>query len=89
MDAEGSSPALQVTAHTGGQEHSEWVRFGQPAILAVGGKTVHVMYSWDLMQLPFRIEAGLVKAECRRGVLTLQLPRANADKPQRIAVKVD
>lgn len=55
-DPEGSSPALKVTAHAGGQQQSEWVRFGQPAILAVGGKTVHVMYSWDLMQLPFTVE---------------------------------
>jgi hypothetical protein len=55
-DAEGSSPALKVTAHANGQEQSEWVRFGQPAVLAVGGKTVHVMYSWDLMQLPFTVE---------------------------------
>lgn len=55
-DAEVNAPALKVTAHANGQEQSEWVRFGEPAVLAVAGKTVHVMYSWDLMQLPFTVE---------------------------------
>jgi len=41
------------------------------------------------MQLPFRIEAEDVKAEFKNGVLELRLPRANADKPRRIAVKAD
>jgi HSP20 family protein len=41
------------------------------------------------VQLPFRIEADQVQAECRRGILELRLPRANADKPKRIAVKAD
>jgi hypothetical protein len=56
VDPEGSSPALKVTAHTGGQEQSEWVRFGQPAALVVGGKTVHVIYGWDSMPLPFTVD---------------------------------
>ena len=55
-DPEANSPALKVTAHAGGQEQSEWVRFGQPIGLAVGGKTVHVMYSWDVMPLPFTVD---------------------------------
>lgn len=55
-DGEDNSPALKVTAHANGQQQSEWVRFGRPAVLVVGGKTVHVMYSWDLMQLPFTVE---------------------------------
>lgn len=41
------------------------------------------------LQLPFRIEADAVKAKVERGVLELQLPRASADKPRRIAVKAD
>ncbi|HUI08554.1 MAG TPA: cytochrome c biogenesis protein ResB [Verrucomicrobiae bacterium] len=56
VDPEGSSPAVQVTARTGGQEQAAWVRFGQPVVLTVGGKTVHVMYGWDSMQLPFTVE---------------------------------
>jgi hypothetical protein len=56
VDPEANFPALKVTAHAGGQEQSEWMRFGQPAVLNVGGKTVHVMYSWDSMQLPFTVE---------------------------------
>jgi hypothetical protein len=55
-DSEGNAPALKVTAHVGDQEQAEWVRFGQPTAMAVGGKTVHVMYGWDLMQLPFSVE---------------------------------
>ncbi|HUJ09717.1 MAG TPA: cytochrome c biogenesis protein ResB [Verrucomicrobiae bacterium] len=49
-------PALQVTAHSGDQQQSAWVRFGQPVALIVGGKTVDVMYGWDSMQLPFTVE---------------------------------
>jgi hypothetical protein len=55
-DSEGNAPALKVTARVRDQAHAEWVRFGQPTAMAVGGKTVHVMYGWDLMQLPFSVE---------------------------------
>jgi hypothetical protein len=55
-DPEGSSPAVQVTAVADGQEQSDWVRFGQPVVLTVGGKTVHMLYGWDTMQLPFTVE---------------------------------
>jgi hypothetical protein len=55
-DSGDSAPALKVTAHANGQDQAEWVRFGQPVVLDVGGKTVHVMYGWDFMQLPFRVE---------------------------------
>ncbi len=41
------------------------------------------------MQLPFRIEAEQVRADCKTGVLELTLPRAEADRPKRIAVKAD
>jgi HSP20 family protein len=37
-------------------------------------------------RLPMRIDEGAVKAECRRGVLELSLPRAEEDKPKRITV---
>jgi hypothetical protein len=55
-DGEDNAPALKVTAHANGQEQSAWVRFGQPIEMDAGGKTVHVMYAWDFMQLPFRVE---------------------------------
>lgn len=55
-DSDDAVPTLKVTAHANGQEQAAWVRFGQPVALEVGGKTVHVIYGWDLMQLPFRIE---------------------------------
>ncbi|HTS16677.1 MAG TPA: cytochrome c biogenesis protein ResB [Verrucomicrobiae bacterium] len=55
-DSEDSAPALKVTAHANGQEQSAWVRFGQPIVLEAGGRTVHVIYGWDFMQLPFRVE---------------------------------
>ncbi len=38
-------------------------------------------------QLPFQVEAGKVSAAFERGVLQITLPRAEADKPRRIAVK--
>jgi hypothetical protein len=55
-DSDDNAPALKVTAHANGQEEAAWVRFGQPIVLEAGGKTVHVMYAWDFMQLPFRVE---------------------------------
>jgi HSP20 family protein len=36
--------------------------------------------------VPFQIDADKVKAECRDGMLTLFLPRAERDKPKTIAV---
>jgi HSP20 family protein len=38
-------------------------------------------------QLPFRVEADKVDAKYKNGVLYLTLPRAEAEKPKRIAVK--
>ena len=38
-------------------------------------------------QLPFRIEGDKVEASFERGVLHIHLPRAEADKPKKIAVK--
>jgi len=39
------------------------------------------------LRLPFRVEAGGVDATFRDGVLRIELPRAEADKPRKIAVK--
>lgn len=39
------------------------------------------------VQLPHEVEPDKVSAAYRKGVLTLTLPRAEADKPKRIAVK--
>lgn len=38
-------------------------------------------------RLPFRVEAGSVDAKFENGVLEITLPRAEADRPQRIAVQ--
>lgn len=38
------------------------------------------------LQLPFAIDADKVEAHYENGVLTITLPRAEADKPKRIAV---
>ena len=38
------------------------------------------------LQLPYSVEAGKVKAEFRNGVLDVELPRAESDKPRRIPV---
>ena len=38
-------------------------------------------------QLPFQVEAGKVMATFERGILQITLPRAEADKPRKIAVK--
>jgi HSP20 family protein len=39
------------------------------------------------VQLPFRVEAGEVEATFESGVLNITLPRAEEDRPKRIAVK--
>jgi HSP20 family protein len=38
-------------------------------------------------RLPFRVEAGAVDARFGNGVLEIKLPRAQADRPRRIAVQ--
>ncbi len=40
-------------------------------------------------QLPFHVEAGKVEAKYDRGILQMTLPRAEADKPRKIAVKCE
>jgi HSP20 family protein len=39
-------------------------------------------------QLPFQVESGQVEATFENGVLRISLPRAEEDKPKKIAVKV-
>jgi HSP20 family protein len=39
------------------------------------------------IQLPFRVEADQVEASYAKGVLTITLPRLEADKPKQIAIK--
>ncbi|HYF48183.1 MAG TPA: Hsp20/alpha crystallin family protein [Planctomycetota bacterium] len=39
------------------------------------------------LTLPFRVESQNVSASLKHGVLTLTLPKAEADKPRKIAVK--
>ena len=38
-------------------------------------------------RLPFRVDAGKVEATFAKGVLNLVLPRAEEDKPRKIAIK--
>ena len=40
------------------------------------------------LELPFRVDATQVEATFDKGVLHITLPRAEADKPKKIAVKV-
>ena len=39
------------------------------------------------LQLPFRVEAGKVQAGYTRGILRITLPRAEADRPKKIAIR--
>ncbi len=39
------------------------------------------------VQLPFNVESSKVNADYTKGVLTVKLPRAEADKPRKITVK--
>ena len=38
------------------------------------------------IKLPFRIEAGLIEAEFKNGLLQVNLPRAESDKPKKIII---
>ncbi len=38
-------------------------------------------------RLPFAVDSGKVEANYEKGVLTIRLPRAEADKPKKIAIK--
>lgn len=38
------------------------------------------------LELPFAVEADKVSARCERGILTIELPRADSDKPKTIRV---
>lgn len=39
------------------------------------------------IQLPFKVEASGVEASFKNGILTVQMPRAEAEKPKKIQVK--
>jgi HSP20 family protein len=39
------------------------------------------------LRLPFRVESDKVSAEYKNGILSLTLPRAEAERPQRIQIK--
>jgi HSP20 family protein len=39
------------------------------------------------IMLPFQVEADKVEASYEKGVLQLTLPRAEAEKPRKIAIK--
>jgi HSP20 family protein len=39
------------------------------------------------LTLPYRVHADQVKAECRRGVLAVVLPKPEEEKPRKIAVR--
>ncbi len=41
------------------------------------------------LQLPFHVEAAKVDAKYEKGILQIVLPRAEAEKPKKIAVKKD
>lgn len=41
------------------------------------------------LQMPFRVEADKVRAECKNGILAVHLPRLAADRPRKITVKAD
>jgi len=39
------------------------------------------------LQLPFRVDSNAVEAHVKNGVLIVKLPRAEADKPRKVAIK--
>lgn len=56
------------------------------------GETYHRQERWQgsftkMVDLPFAVENEKVKARFRKGILSVELPRAEAEKPKKIAVK--
>lgn len=56
------------------------------------GDTYHRRERWygeftKIIDLPFNIEVDKVKARFKKGILYLELPRAEAEKPKKIVVK--
>jgi len=39
------------------------------------------------VRLPYAVDSAKVEASCEKGILTIRLPRAEADKPRKIAIK--
>jgi HSP20 family protein len=58
------------------KEGERWIRCERPAHAFV-----------RTLRLPFRVESEKVTAEYKNGVLSLTLPRAESEKPQRIQIK--
>lgn len=56
------------------------------------GETYHRRERWygqftKIIELPFHIQVDRVNARFSRGVLSIELPRADAEKPRKITVK--
>ncbi|HVN23164.1 MAG TPA: Hsp20/alpha crystallin family protein [Syntrophorhabdales bacterium] len=56
------------------------------------GESYHRRERWygkfsKAIELPFTIEAGKVEARFAKGILTIRLPRSEAEKPRKITVK--
>lgn len=56
------------------------------------GESYHRRERWSgqftkTLQLPFAVESGKVEARFSKGVLSISLPRAEAEKPRKISVK--
>lgn len=41
------------------------------------------------VELPFRVEVDKVKASYKKGILTIELPRADIDKPKKVSITVN
>ena len=56
------------------------------------GESYHRRERWSgqftkTLELPFAVESGKVEARFAKGVLSVSLPRAEAEKPRKISVK--
>ncbi|MFW5857584.1 MAG: Hsp20/alpha crystallin family protein [Planctomycetota bacterium] len=73
-------------------EETLTIRGARPALETDEGAEVHRRERGRgefvrTLTLPYRVEAEKVDATCRQGILTVTLPRAEADKPRKIQVK--
>ena len=59
-----------------------------------GDESYHRRERWHgqftkTIELPFTVESGKVEARFAKGILTITLPRAEAEKPKKISVKAN
>jgi hypothetical protein len=55
-DPTGGFPAVVLTVQGAGRSEPATLRFGEPEVAEINGQTLHMVYGWETMQLPFTVQ---------------------------------